>query len=63
MVIVQSSGSSKGNVITSYGNSGAAIFGGSPNDSGKAISHDAIINGNIPTPKGDSLPPSEQIYP
>jgi hypothetical protein len=69
VVIVESSGSSKGNVITSYGpdgargNSGAAIFGGSPSDPGMPVTHDAIVNGNIPTPSGETMPPATQIYP
>jgi hypothetical protein len=69
VVIVESGGSSKGNVITSYGpdgargNSGAAIFGGSPSDPGMPVTHDAIVNGNIPTPSGETMPPATQIYP
>lgn len=69
VVIVESGGSSKGNVITSYGpggprgNSGAAIFGGSPNDQGMPVTHEAIVNGTIPTPSGETMPPATQIIP
>lgn len=51
MVIVESVGSSKGNVITSYGpngargNSGDTIFGGKPKEPGMVVTHDSIING------------------
>ena len=53
MGILESSGSVKGNVITSYcesgprGNSGAEIFGGNPNVPGMPVTHDDIINGNV----------------
>ncbi len=68
VVIVESAGSSKGNVITSYGpdgargNSGVAIFGGNPSDPGMPVTHDAIVNGRIPTPSGETMPPATQIY-
>ncbi|WP_342472618.1 hypothetical protein MHH70_04020 [Metasolibacillus sp. FSL H7-0170] len=69
VVIVESKGSSKGNTITSYGpdgargESGAAIFGGKPTDPGKPVTHDAIVNGTIPTPSGGTMPPATQILP
>ncbi len=69
VVIVESTGSLKGNVITSYGpsgaggNSGAAIFGGNPSDPGMPVTHDMIVNGTIPTPSGETLPPATQLYP
>jgi hypothetical protein len=69
VVIVESGGSSKGNIITSYGpdgargNSGAAIFGGSPSEPGMPVTHDAIVNGEIPTPSGETMPSATQIYP
>ncbi|MDD1504377.1 hypothetical protein PVA17_16675 [Lysinibacillus sp. CNPSo 3705] len=69
VVIVESKGSSKGNTITSYGpdgargESGAAIFGGKPTDPGKPVTHDAIVNGSIPTPSGGTMPPATQILP
>lgn len=53
MVIVESSGSVKGNVITSYGesgsrsSSGAEIFRRNPSDPGMPVTHDGIINGNV----------------
>ncbi|MBB6019736.1 WXG100 family type VII secretion target [Paenibacillus sp. JGP012] len=69
VVIVESKGSSKGNVITSYGpdgargESGAAIFGGKPTDRGMPVTHDSIVKGNIPTPSGGTMPPATQIMP
>ncbi|QKS54851.1 hypothetical protein HUB98_15605 [Paenibacillus barcinonensis] len=69
VVIVESKGSSKGNVITSYGpdgargESGAAIFGGKPTDPGMPVTHDSIVKGNIPTPSGGTMPPATQIMP
>ncbi|KGR88897.1 hypothetical protein CD32_00955 [Lysinibacillus odysseyi 34hs-1 = NBRC 100172] len=69
VVIVESRGSSKGNTITSYGldgargESGAAIFGGKPTDPGMPVTHDAIVNGTIPTPSGGTMPPATQILP
>ncbi|WP_156130303.1 hypothetical protein [Paenibacillus durus] len=69
VVIVESKGSSKGNVITSYGpdgargESGAAIFGGKPTDPGMPVTHDSIVKGTIPTPSGGTMPPATQIMP
>ena len=67
VVIVESTGSAKGNVITSYGpsgargESGAAIFGGKPTDPGFPVTHGAIINGEVPTPSGGTLPAATEI--
>lgn len=53
VVIVESNGSAKGNVITSYGesgsrsSSGAEIFRRNPSDLGIPVTHDDIINGNV----------------
>lgn len=61
--------SGAGQVLTSYGPSGprgasgAAIFGGSPSDPGLPITHDALVNGKVPTPDGGFLPPAIQILP
>ena len=58
VVIVESKGSAKGNVITSYGESGprgsssAAIFGGEPGDLGMPVTHDDIISGKVLQPGG-----------
>ena len=66
VVIVESKGSSKGNIITSYGpggprgESGAAIFGGSPSEPGMPATHEDIING-IMQPGGGTFPPATQI--
>ena len=66
VVIVESRGSSKGNIITSYGpdgprgKSGAAIFGGSPSDPGMPVTHEDILNG-IKQPGGGTFPPATQI--
>ncbi|WP_414853400.1 hypothetical protein [Brevibacillus sp. IT-7CA2] len=68
VVIVESKGSGKGNVITSYGQdgargkSGAAIFGGEATDLGMPVTHDIIITG-VPTPSGKNMPPATQILP
>ena len=68
MVIVESGGSGKGNVITSYGesgakgSSGAQIFGGDSADLGMPVTHEQIINGEIPRPGGGFLPPATQIH-
>ena len=66
MVITESKGSSKGNVITSYGpdgprgESGAAIFGGNSKDPGMPVTHEDILNG-IKQPDGGTFPPAIQI--
>lgn len=66
VVIVESTGSSKGNIITSYGpsgprgESGAAIFGGSSTDPGMPVTHEDILNG-IKQPGGGTFPPATQI--
>jgi hypothetical protein len=66
VVIVESKGSSKGNIIMSYGpdgprgESGAAIYRGNPSDPGMPISHEDIING-IKQPSGENFPPATQI--
>ena len=66
IVIVENCGSSKGNIITSYGpngprgNSGAAIFAGNPSDPGLPITHEDIING-IKQPGGSNFPSATQL--
>ncbi len=61
------SGSIKGQVLTSYGpdgprgDSGAAIFGGSPTDPGMPVTADMITNGEIPRPDGTTFPPATPI--
>ena len=67
VVIVESNGSSQGNLITSYGpsgprgDSGASIFGGSSSEPGMPITHEDIINGKIKQPGGETFPPATQI--
>jgi hypothetical protein len=62
VVIVESKGSSVGNIITSYGpsgprgSSGAAALGGLAADPGEAITAAKIIAGDIPMPGGGTLP-------
>ncbi|MBP2321698.1 RHS repeat-associated protein [Kibdelosporangium banguiense] len=69
VVITQGPGSQAGQLVTSYGpsgprgDSGAAIFGGSPSDPGLPVTHEQIVNGTVPTPSGDTLPPAVQILP
>lgn len=63
IVITEGPGSRAGQLVTSYGpsgprgDSGAAIFGGSPSDPGRPITHEMITEGRIPTPDGSTLPP------
>ncbi|WP_415852317.1 RHS repeat-associated core domain-containing protein, partial [Streptomyces albus] len=67
VVVMESKGSAGGNIVTSYGpsgprnESGAAALGGSPTDPGPPVTREQIINGEIPTPGGGKLPPSEQV--
>ena len=69
IVVTEGPGSSVGKLVTSYGpagprgESGAAIFGGSPADPGMPITHDMIVNGEIPVPGGGTLPPSTEVFP
>jgi RHS repeat-associated protein len=63
-MVVTETGTRRGQVITSYGDkgprgeSGAAIFGGSPADPGLPINPADIEAGNIPRPDGGTLPPA-----
>ncbi|MFV2118770.1 RHS repeat-associated core domain-containing protein, partial [Streptomyces sp. Act-28] len=67
VVIMESKGGSAGNVITSYGpsgpknDSGAAAWGGSPSDPGPPVTQEMIVNGQIPTPSGRTLPPATPL--
>ncbi|WP_405687141.1 DUF6531 domain-containing protein [Streptomyces sp. NBC_00057] len=67
IVVMESKGGGRGNLVTSYGPSGpknasgAAAWGGSPADPGPPVTREQIINGEIPTPKGNTLPPATQI--
>jgi len=69
VVVTDGPGSSVGKLVTSYGpagprgESGAAIFGGLPDDPGLPITHDMIVNGTVPVPGGGTLPPAAQIFP
>ena len=69
VVIVKTGGSSKGNLLTSYGpdgargSSGAEIFWGTPDEPGKPITHEALVEGKVPIPSGGTLPPAKQIIP
>ena len=62
---MESRGSSKGNIITSYGpsgprgKSGVAIYGGDPLEPGMPITHEDILSG-IKQP-GGTFPPATQI--
>ncbi|GAB5417725.1 MAG: hypothetical protein Crog4KO_27110 [Crocinitomicaceae bacterium] len=68
VVIVSFEKSGRGNVITAYGESGikgdtgAKALGGLPSDPGLPVTHEMILNGEIPTSSG-YLPSSTQIYP
>jgi RHS repeat-associated protein len=62
IVVMESKGGGRGNVVTSYGpsgpknESGAAAWGGSPEDPGPPVTREMIVEGKIPTPKGSTLP-------
>jgi hypothetical protein len=69
VVIVDiSSRSSRGNVVTAYGDSGikgssgAEALGGLPSDQGATITEMIILGGQIPT-KGGFFPPAIKLYP
>ncbi|WP_273924169.1 RHS repeat-associated core domain-containing protein [Pseudomonas idahonensis] len=67
IVVTHGKGGAQGNVITSYGQggprgeSGAAIYGGTPSDPGIPITSEMITSGNIPKPNGGFLPPATKI--
>ncbi|MFD8112350.1 putative T7SS-secreted protein [Streptomyces microflavus] len=67
VVITKGPGAGAGDVITAYGpsgtrgESGAKAFGGSPDDPGLPVTHDDIVNGNIPDSRGGTLAPADQI--
>jgi hypothetical protein len=69
IVVTEGPGSSAGKLVTSYGpggprgESGASIFGGSPTEPGMSITHDMIVNGEIPVPGGGTLPPAIELFP
>ncbi len=69
IVVTEGIGSGRGSIVTSYGpsgprgTSGAAGLGGNPNDPGLPVTWEMIINGTIPTPGGDTLPPAIPILP
>ncbi|SFD59172.1 DUF6531 domain-containing protein [Streptomyces aidingensis] len=69
IVVMESAGARKGQIITSYGpsgprnESGAAALGGKPEDPGLPVTHDNIVNGTIPTPGGSSIPPAVPFFP
>ncbi|SBV00099.1 RHS repeat-associated core domain-containing protein [Streptomyces sp. Ncost-T6T-1] len=67
VVITKGPGAGGGDVITAYGpsgtrgESGAGAFGGSPDDPGLPVTHDDIVNGNIPDSRGGTMAPADQI--
>jgi hypothetical protein len=69
ITVTEGPGSSVGKLVTSYGpagprgESGAAIFGGSADDPGLAVTHDMIINGTVPAVGGGTMAPATQIFP
>ena len=66
-VVVTESGSRRGQIVTSYGDkgprgeSGAAIFGGSPSDPGVPVNPSHIPAGQVPRPDGGTLPPATPL--
>ncbi|GAA4027324.1 hypothetical protein GCM10022409_09110 [Hymenobacter glaciei] len=69
VVITEGPGSSRGQIVTSYGpsgpqgKSGASIFGGQPTEPGLPVSHEQIVGGQVPAPNGGFLAPATQIIP
>jgi len=67
VVVTEGRGSGAGNLVTSYGPggprgpSGAAALGGSATDLGLPVTHDMIVQGQIPAPSGGFLPPATPI--
>lgn len=67
IVIMESKGAGRGNIITSYGpsgpknDSGAEAWGGSPDDPGPPVTREQIVEERIPNTKGGYLPPAEQL--
>ena len=68
VVVTEGTGSARGNILTSYGpkgprgESGAATLGGNASEPGEPVTHDMIVNGQVPAP-GGYLAPAVQIYP
>lgn len=66
-VVVTESGSSRGRIVTSYGDkgqrreSGAAIFGGTPADPGLPVLPADLTAGTVPKPDGGTLPPATAL--
>lgn len=66
-VVVTETGSARGQIVTSYGDkgprgeSGAAIFGGTPADPGLPINPADVSAGRVPTPDGGTLPPATPL--
>lgn len=67
VVVTEGPGSSAGKMITSYGQSGprgesgASIFGGSPEDPGMPITAEQILNGEVRNPKGGFLAKANEL--
>lgn len=43
------------------GESGAKALGCSADDPGSPVTHDDIVNGNVPSSRGGTMPPAQQI--
>ncbi|MER7196736.1 type IV secretion protein Rhs [Streptomyces sp. CB01635] len=67
IVVTKGPGAGAGDVITGYGpsgvkgESGAKALGGSADDPGSPVTHDDIVNGNVPSSRGGTMPPAQQI--
>ncbi|WP_406516434.1 hypothetical protein [Streptomyces sp. NBC_00134] len=67
IVVTKGPGAGAGDVITGYGpsgvkgESGAKALGGSAHDPGSPVTHDDIVNGNVPSSRGGTMPPAQQI--
>jgi hypothetical protein len=60
-------GAGAGDVITGYGpsgvkgESGAKAVGGAADAPGPPVTHGDIVNGNVPSSRGGTMPPAQQI--
>jgi RHS repeat-associated protein len=67
IVVTKGPGAGVGDVITGYGPSGikgetgVKAVGGSVDDPGPPVTHDDIVNGNVPSSRGGTMPPAKQI--
>jgi hypothetical protein len=68
IVIADGKGATKGHVVTSYGPVGMlgptgvkAYPGSKPDDPGRPVTHDMLINGQVPNGNGGFIAPAVQL--